>query len=133
MAHPLLLMLVSMAALFSCGDANLDELRFLIIGDWGGWPVSPYSTQVERAVAKEMGKVAETMKTQFTVALGEHGNMFVLNLETPASDFTPESFFSTPSSLGRMVFSFTNLHIESHLAINRTKQNQKRSKYNSLI
>lgn len=50
-----------------------EELRFLVVGDWGGesdwWP---YTTPYETAVSKGMGKIAEQLGTQFTVALGRH-------------------------------------------------------------
>lgn len=50
-----------------------EELRFLVVGDWGGesdwWP---YTTPYETAVSKGMGKLAEQLGTQFTVALGRH-------------------------------------------------------------
>lgn len=47
-----------------------DELRFLVIGDWGGIPIWPYTTPYETAVSKGMGKIAKQLGTQFTVALG---------------------------------------------------------------
>lgn len=50
-----------------------EELRFLVVGDWGGesdwWP---YTTPYETAVSRGMGKIAEQLGTQFTVALGRH-------------------------------------------------------------
>ena len=48
-----------------------DELRFLVLGDWGGIELWPYTTIYERAVSKSMGKIAENLGTQFTVALGK--------------------------------------------------------------
>ena len=50
--------------------ASTNELRFLIIGDWGGNETTPYTTPVETAVSREMGKLAEIEGTRFTVALG---------------------------------------------------------------
>ena len=47
-----------------------DELRFLVIGDWGGIPLWPYTTPYETAVSSGMGKIAQQLGTQFTVALG---------------------------------------------------------------
>lgn len=46
------------------------ELRFLVLGDWGGMIFYPYTTLYERAVSKAMGEVAEQLGTQFTIALG---------------------------------------------------------------
>ena len=58
-----------------------DELRFLALGDWGGIQLWPYTTLYERAVSKGMGKVAENLGTQFTVALGKNeGRMLLLFL-----------------------------------------------------
>lgn len=42
------------------------------MGDWGGLPDFPYRTPVEKAVARRMGVVAETLNTQFLLALGDN-------------------------------------------------------------
>ena len=55
-----------------------DELRFLVIGDWGGVPFWPYTTPYETAVSKGMGKIAEHLGTQFTVALGRKYGFYCL-------------------------------------------------------
>lgn len=55
-----------------------DELRFLVIGDWGGIPFLPYTTPYETAVSKGMGKIAEQLGTQFTVALGRKYGLYCL-------------------------------------------------------
>lgn len=55
-----------------------DELRFLVIGDWGGIPFLPYTTPYETAVSKGMGKIAEQLGTQFTVALGRKYGFYCL-------------------------------------------------------
>ena len=49
-----------------------DELRFLVLGAWGGIELYPYTTIYETAVSKSMGKIAENLETQFTVALGRN-------------------------------------------------------------
>ena len=56
--------------LLSLTLARGDELRFLVIGDWGGIPTWPYTTPYETAVSQGMGKIAQQLGTQFTVALG---------------------------------------------------------------
>ena len=48
-----------------------DELRFLVLGDWGGASHSPYTTSYEIAVNKSMSKTADRLGTQFTIALGK--------------------------------------------------------------
>ena len=53
-----------------------DELRFLVVGDWGGIPFWPYTTPYETAVSRGMGKIAEKLGTQFTVALGRNESYF---------------------------------------------------------
>ena len=42
-----------------------------MVGDWGGMPWFPYTTPYETAVSIAMGKVAQELGTQFTVALGK--------------------------------------------------------------
>ena len=46
-------------------------LNFLVLGDWGGLPFTPYRTIVEKAVSKAMGTVAENVNAKFVVALGK--------------------------------------------------------------
>lgn len=48
-------------------------LHFFALGDWGGLPISPYTTKVERAIAKEMGNLADSLKPEFILALGTVG------------------------------------------------------------
>jgi tartrate-resistant acid phosphatase type 5 len=47
-------------------------LRFFIVGDWGGLPVSPYDTPSEVAVADAMGKLGVKLNTSFQLALGDN-------------------------------------------------------------
>lgn len=49
-----------------------ETLNFLVIGDWGGLPVEPYTTEVEKAIAREMGKFATANDVQFLLALGDN-------------------------------------------------------------
>ena len=49
---------------------SYSSLQFFAIGDWGGQLFSPYTTKVERAVAKEMGIMADYFKPDFILALG---------------------------------------------------------------
>jgi len=55
-----------------------DELRFLVIGDWGGMPIWPYTTPYETAVSKGMGEIAQQLGTQFTIALGRKYRFYYL-------------------------------------------------------
>lgn len=65
--HILLVIFLTCVAYVHC-----DELRFLVVGDWGGMPWYPYTTPYETAVSSGMGKVAQELGTQFTVALGDN-------------------------------------------------------------
>ncbi len=42
------------------------------MGDWGGLPDFPYRTPIEKAVGRQMGKLAETLDIQFVLALGDN-------------------------------------------------------------
>lgn len=46
------------------------SLNFFGLGDWGGLPISPYSTSVEKAVAKKMGETADRLEPSFVMAFG---------------------------------------------------------------
>ena len=45
-------------------------LKFFGLADLGGLPLSPYTTSVEKAVAQQMGKMADLLKPSFVMALG---------------------------------------------------------------
>ena len=47
-------------------------LDFLVLGDWGGQPHSPYTTPAEVELAKVMGTKASDLNSQFTLALGDN-------------------------------------------------------------
>ena len=47
-------------------------LNFLVLGDWGGQPDPPYTTEAETSIAVVMGSVAASEKSQFTLALGDN-------------------------------------------------------------
>ena len=49
---------------------SMGSLQFFAIGDWGGQIISPYYTKVEKAVAEELGNLAEHLKPEFILALG---------------------------------------------------------------
>ena len=48
------------------------NLNFLVLGDWGGLPLSPYRTNIEKSVASGMNVVAKERNTKFQVALGDN-------------------------------------------------------------
>ena len=55
--------------MFSGAD---EKLKFLVLGDWGGLPNFPYRTLIEKSVATQMGKFANSMGTRFQLALGDN-------------------------------------------------------------
>lgn len=65
---------VYMLLLFLLGRGYAQEkgLHFVVIGDWGGNPIPPYTTVAEKEVAEQMGKTAADIGSKFTVALGDN-------------------------------------------------------------
>ena len=51
---------------------NTPDVKFLVIGDWGGLPFFPYRTPIEETVANQMGKFADKSKAEFVLALGDN-------------------------------------------------------------
>ena len=66
----LLFMIYLQAALARRSDDQ--TLNFLVLGDWGGSPDPPYTTEAETSIAAVMGKVAASENSQFTLALGDN-------------------------------------------------------------
>ena len=67
------------------------QLRFMVIGDWGGQPAYPYTTDAEKEVAAQMGKTAAAIDSQFTVALGDNFyNSGVTDVDDPRFEETFE-------------------------------------------
>lgn len=75
-----------------------DELRFLVLGDWGGASHYPYTTSYEIAVNKSMSETADRLETQFTIALGD--NFYesgVKDVDDPRFQETFENVFTAES------------------------------------
>lgn len=53
-------------------DAYGSGLEFLVMGDWGGQPNSPYYTTDEQDTAQTMGQVASDYNISFVMALGDN-------------------------------------------------------------
>lgn len=53
----------------SSSDASLS---FLVLGDWGGQPQYPYTTEAEVELASVMADTATSINSQFTLALGDN-------------------------------------------------------------
>lgn len=54
------------------GPANNASLRFLVFGDWGGLPFYPYTTRIQRHLAKTMAAVASIKNIDFVLSLGDN-------------------------------------------------------------
>ena len=52
--------------------ASASPLVFNVLGDWGGQDDDPYTTKAETGLAVAMGEVAASVRSQFTVALGDN-------------------------------------------------------------
>ncbi|XP_071393442.1 tartrate-resistant acid phosphatase type 5a [Centroberyx affinis] len=77
---------------------NRTSIKFLAVGDWGGVPHPPYVTPVEKATAREMGRVAEQMGADFVLALGD--NFYykgVDSVDSPRFKDTFESVYTAKS------------------------------------
>nr|QGW52010.1 tartrate-resistant acid phosphatase [Dugesia japonica] len=58
---------------FKChGQIYKDNIHFFVIGDWGGIPDPPYSTDIEKKTSREMIKLANSMQIDFLLALGDN-------------------------------------------------------------
>ncbi|KAH7948832.1 hypothetical protein HPB49_002696 [Dermacentor silvarum] len=54
------------------GPANNESVRFLVFGDWGGLPFYPYTTRIQRNLAKTMAVVAAAKRIDFVLSLGDN-------------------------------------------------------------
>ncbi|XP_066912316.1 tartrate-resistant acid phosphatase type 5-like [Clytia hemisphaerica] len=46
--------------------------NFLILGDWGGIPIRPYTTDIEESTANQMSVTATQKNSKFVIALGDN-------------------------------------------------------------
>jgi len=80
-------------------DAATSSLNFLVVGDWGGKATSPYYTVGQLASVTGMDKIAQNIKSEFVVALGDN---FYSNGVTNENDNRFKTSFDsvyTPTSL----------------------------------
>lgn len=54
------------------GPANNESVRFLVFGDWGGLPFYPYTTRIQRNLAKTMAAIADVKRVDFVLSLGDN-------------------------------------------------------------
>ena len=83
--------LITLQAVVLARSADDDKLNFIVLGDWGGQPDPPYTTEAETSIAKVMGDVASSENSQFTLALGDNFyNTGVKNVNDPRFNQTFE-------------------------------------------
>merc|ERR1719313_436700 len=99
----LLYLLVAAAAII--GHAEATSINHVVMGDWGGKPSSPYTTQQERVTAQGMGKVAETLSATQGLALGDNFyDSGVTSVDSPRFQKTFEDVFVADSLKDPFVF-----------------------------
>ncbi|XP_061080730.1 tartrate-resistant acid phosphatase type 5-like [Conger conger] len=82
-------------------DRNGTSIRFLAVGDWGGLPHPPYSTPVQQATARGMGRAAQDMGADFVLALGD--NFYFTGVDSVEDPRFQETF--------ERVFTARSLHV----------------------
>ena len=86
-----------------CDASGSEELKFLVMGDWGGSPShglfhTPFTTADERATAVGMGNVGEATSAKFALALGDNFyDTGVPNVESSRFKYTFEDVFTAKS------------------------------------
>jgi tartrate-resistant acid phosphatase type 5 len=53
-------------------NVDSDNIRFLILGDWGGKSSYPYRTVLQKNISQQMTQMAARQKSQFIVTLGNN-------------------------------------------------------------
>ena len=54
------------------GNVNGDSLGSLVMGDWGGVEIAPYTTPQEITTAAGMAKVGKELAIDYAVVLGDN-------------------------------------------------------------
>eukprot|EP00759_Apiculatamorpha_spiralis_P046296 PhF_6_TR42764/c0_g1_i1/m.64679/K14379/ACP5; tartrate-resistant acid phosphatase type 5 len=69
-----ILALLSLSVIASAHRQPSDDTsyNFVVIGDWGGQPTSPFTEKGQIACAKSMGPVAASINSQMVLALGDN-------------------------------------------------------------
>jgi len=74
-----------------------DSLSFLVVGDWGGKNIYPYTTYGQKQVAEQMGKIGDKYNSKFTLGLGD--NFYtegVTDVSDPRFNTTFDEVFTAP-------------------------------------
>jgi tartrate-resistant acid phosphatase type 5 len=107
MIASLVIVLATLAVAFA---ADASKVNFLAVGDWGGIPFWPFTTPGQKASAKGMGKVAESIDSQFVIALGD--NFYFSGIDDAHSSRFKETFQDvyTASSLMKPWYAIAGNH-----------------------
>lgn len=75
------------------------SINFLILGDWGGKDTPPYTTIGQTQTAAGMGKIADQLKSQFVLAIGDNYYYSGIESDVSSSRFqsTWEDVYTAPS------------------------------------
>ncbi|XP_065826880.1 tartrate-resistant acid phosphatase type 5-like [Oscarella lobularis] len=86
-----------------------DSLTFLAVGDWGGKPTAPYTTEAETKTASSMGITAEKLESSFQLSLGDNFYYYgVKNVEDERFNETFENVFTASSLQSPWLISLGN-------------------------
>ena len=83
-----------LVALACAKNSATGSLNFLVLGDWGGQPTSPYYTTAEKDIAAAMGKTAQNVDSQFTISVGD--NFYENGVQNVADPRFDETFEVSP-------------------------------------
>lgn len=67
-----MLRFLAVASFFLRCWSSSDIVTFLLVGDWGGNDLPPYTTPAEMETASSMGKTAERLSSSFQISLGDN-------------------------------------------------------------
>jgi len=96
----LCIIIVGVAILFivfikSSSRYSPSKLNFLIMGDWGGHPDKPYTTEEQIITARGMAKIGKKIKAKGVLALGDNFyNKGVSDVNDPRFQTTFENVFT---------------------------------------
>lgn len=94
----ILSLLLFLQICFHAGATEYPRLTFAAIGDFGGIPLPPYSTFMQKKIAKVMGKFADSREVKFVLGLGD--NFYyegVKSVDDPRFGATFEHVYTNPS------------------------------------
>ena len=96
----------ALSALLIGNHVSAASSSFLVMGDWGGTDVPPFTTPSEVITAAGIGKVGQELQSKFLLALGDNFYMFGIPTDAhdPRFNQTFESVFNDPYLLSDFTF-----------------------------